>query len=118
MSSYEVVLSNVSKELEEAYRKAKDEIESVRSQYLGKLKSMEVGFNHKLDEIVWMEYFIKYQIDKVKPLEYVNKYFTHLSLQEEFLKTLPDPNIKELNVDRFKPSEYFRFEDRRKFQAS
>ena len=89
---------SLQKDLEAHFSKLNSEISALKQKYLDELVAMEVGFKHKLDEIVWMEYFIKFQQDKIRPVDYINKYFTHLEVQEEFIRNLIIPEAKDLGV--------------------
>ena len=92
---------NVQGQLDAKVKALNKEISILKQKYLDNLKSMEVGFKHKLDEIIWMEYFIKFQLDKVKPMDYIHKYFTHLGMQEDFLRNTVVPDMRDLNVASF-----------------
>lgn len=84
--------------MDETVRRVRSELESAKEKALGDLNTMEIGYQRKLDEIVWMEYFIKFQIDKLQPQAYIDKYFTHLKMQDQFVKELYHPNYSDLAV--------------------
>lgn len=92
-------LAQVEKQLQKIYQQTQANLVSLRQKYLDDLLSMEVGYRHKLDEIVWMEYFIKFQIDKVKPADYIQRYFTHLTMQEDFFKGMVMPTEEEADMN-------------------
>ncbi len=93
------MFEDLEKQLDQAFTKLKSEMSGLKQKYTDDLSSMEIGYKHKLDEIVWMEYFIKFQMDKIQPGEYIDKYFTHMGMQEDFLRNLVIPDNKDVNVD-------------------
>jgi hypothetical protein len=93
----------VEKELEAAIQSTRSELDSLKSKYLDDLNSYKLGYERKLQEIIWMEYFSKYQQDKMNPASYIDLYFVHLRMQEDFLNSLTTPDEKELSVGDFKP---------------
>ena len=93
------------------------DLDTLRDKYLDDLVSADIGLKHKLSEIVWMEYFIKYQLDKVRPAEYINRYFMHLTVQEEFLQGAVYPDPKLMAVDEGNADQY-RYWTGGKYQSS
>lgn len=85
-------LDQLEQHLKKIVQETENSISQLKEKYLNQLLSMEVGYRHKLDEIVWMEYFIKYQMDKIKPAEYIDRFFTHLTFQEDFFKGIVTPS--------------------------
>ena len=86
------------KQLEAEIQAARTELESLKFKYLDDLNSYKIGYERKLQEIVWMEYFSKFQQDKMNPTDYIDLYFIHLRMQEDFLNNLTTPDEKELSV--------------------
>jgi hypothetical protein len=41
------------------------------------LESFELNLRRKLDELVWMEYFLKYEIDQMESREFIHRFFLH-----------------------------------------
>lgn len=77
---------------------ARTELETLKHKYLDDLNSYKLGYERKLQEVIWMEYFSKYQQDKMSPTDYIDLYFVHLRMQEDFLNNLTSPDEKELSV--------------------
>lgn len=98
ISNISASFDEVEMEIKSRFDKLQRELVELRAKHLDELNSLEVGFSHKMDEIVWMEYFIKFQMEKIKPCDYIEKYFTHLTMQDEFLSTISMPDSRDLNV--------------------
>ena len=65
------------------YEEASKKLKTYASQTLEKITCYETSLRKKLDELVWMDYFLRYQIDFLDPQKVINNFFLHQTLQAE-----------------------------------
>lgn len=78
--------------IDAAYEKAKKELKETKEKEMKDVQSLAIMLEQKLKELNWMEYFTKFQIDYQNPGEYIDKFFTHQKMQQQFYNSVCFPN--------------------------
>ena len=68
------------------------------SETLEKVTNYELALRRKLDELIWMDYFLRYQIDYLEPQRVIQNFFTHQKLQADIINNMILPSENEINI--------------------
>ena len=92
---------DIEKKLDQMYSQAKRQLENLKIHYSSQLYSMHSMLKRKRQEIIWMEYFIKFKIDYQEPDQYTSDFLFHQKMQAKLYENLKLPNqhLREFDVE-------------------
>lgn len=93
--------SSLESQIYNIYQKAIIKLMQLKKNNLHDLESTFSMLKNRINELKWMEYFTKFQIDYVPPEEYIHLNFTHQRMQNLLYRnmTLPGAEIYEKHSD-------------------
>ena len=92
---------DIQKKMEQMYNQAQKQLENLKTHYASQLYSMHSMLKRKRQEIIWMEYFIKFKIDYKEPDQYTSDFLFHQKMQAKLYQELKLPNqyLREFDVE-------------------
>lgn len=79
------------------YKRAMVKLKQIKKTNLNDLESTSTILKNRLNELKWMEYFTKFQIDYIEPEDFIQLNFTHQRMQNHFYKNMKIPGVDVYN---------------------
>lgn len=89
-----VEFKRVESQIFSIYKRAMVKLKQIKKANLHDLESACTIMKNRLNELKWMEYFTKFQIDYIEPEEFIQLNFTHQRMQNLFYRNMKVPGTE------------------------
>lgn len=89
--------NSAEKEIKQIYERAIKKFRNFSNLTLEKITTYEISLRKKLDEQIWMDYFLRYQIDYQDPQRVIKNFFLHQGIQADIIGDIVLPDDQEIN---------------------
>lgn len=76
------------------YQRAMIKLIQIKKDNLNILESSHIIMKNRLNELKWMEYFTKFQIDYIPPEDFIHLNFTHQRMQNLLYRNMTLPGLE------------------------
>ena len=90
--------NNAEQKIKQIYDNAVKRLRTFASNTQAKITSNEIALRKYLDELIWMDYFMRYQVDYIEPQKVIKNFFLHQIIQGDIINSVVLPSDEEINI--------------------